>query len=721
MRLTPQIIGSFFLLLIQACNVLKPTSPPFPLSTITLTPATVTYTDSPPPTSTQPIPTRTLPPPTPTTPALTLIKSSAFFFTKGYSIQPSNSPDKWLLYDSPRYTTVLLFDGKYIWAGSADGGLVQWDTHTLSAVRYTNANGFPLRAVNDLAFDEENGYLYAVGDSGLAIWDGTQWKGFTSEQLGFLLDEPLNAIAVEAGTIIWVGAQQSWNPASYSEASAWIGGGLVRGDWRAGNWESFNNQDPLLNEEINDLAFDSNGNLWVASGRSYEEPTTGGIAVRDTFERWSHWGWTWGSAHKFDRGLDGYGFSSLAISPDGRVYAGGSRGVSWLEPDTDVWQSVDVRGVHQLSLDAQGRLWMATDYGLHRLDVSGLQFVFQRPEYNGWLALAQDGEANVWFGGSDGLFRLRGNRVEQMPVLDALPGYIFDVAVNGDDTVWTRSDVGISHLVGDRIINFAEEKLAIEAAYPWSGLDTLWPVATDGTLWLLMDNTLWGYNQDGWKAVTLDTLSDEHIYSYTAGRNGALIIAGSIGLHIYKGNKVWQLVKYPQGIDYIDGVVYNSATNTIWARNYFLHNPGKVVRFNLDTGDWTFWGENPRSYYSLNGIGLSSANEIWAASTSGSLVVYRSDGTWQSVAKSADFLGVWGFGDIHFGNSGDIWLTTIEECGEWICSTGLVYYDGKRWQRFTAENSGLYDNRVYDVSVDSLGNAWLATETGLQQAPFPPP
>jgi len=368
---------------------------------------------------------------------------------------------------------------------------------------------------------------------------------------------------------------------------------------------------------------------------------------------------------------------------------------------------------------------MATGHGLFRLDDSGLQFVFQRPEYSGWQAVELDSEENVWFGGQDGVFRLHDNNVEPMPVLGTLPGgRVYAVAVNGDNTVWLRSGSGISHLVGKRIYNFAEESLAIEAAYPWTGRDSLWPVAPDGTLWLLVEGALWGYNQSGWKVVALDTTSDEHIKSYTAGANGMLVVAGNSGLHIYTLDQGWRLVPYPQGTDNIGGMIYDASTNTIWARNYFSDSPDRVIRYNLDTGEWTLFGEEHRiiPFWSFNGVGLSPAGEIWAANATGSVVVYRADGTWQSIIASADFLGVWGFGGIHFGNSGDLWLTTIENCGlESVCSTGLIYYDGTSWMRFTAENSGLSDNWISDVSVDSAGNAWLATSIGLQRAPLPLP
>ena len=75
---------------------------------------------------------------------------------------------------------------------------------------------------------------------------------------------------------------------------------------------------------------------------------------------------------------------------------------------------------------------------------------------------------------------------------------------------------------------------------------------------------------------------------------------------------------------------------------------------------------------------------------------------------------------IFFGNAEDLWLITIAPgCAEGFGYDGLVYSDGTTWQRFTAENSGLSSDGIYDLSVDSAGNAWLATDSGLQMVPRP--
>ena len=727
------------LMFTQACNVVEempaetasktpeasqPPPTPRPSLTATLSPSPLPFT----PTSHPPTITQTAIP----------TEVPLIYTPGGNLIQPSNGADEWLLYDSPRSVTVLLFDGESMWAGSQNGGLVQWDAEALTSIRHTRASGFPLRTVNDLAFDAGGGYLYAVGDEGLAIWDGTRWEGFTSGELGFLPDDPLTAVAVEGGTTIWVGAKEVWDTSVDWEVATYIGGGLAHGDWQEGTWEQYRAPDPLMSNQINDLIVDAGGKLWVASGFYGAAPTAGGVSWRDSEGNWKHWGITQGLDRADLDSLDGYAYRSLAISPDGRVYAGGRWNMSKLDPGTGVWDPIEVKYpnevkyVQQLSLDTGGNLWITAEQGVYRLDSNyALQNVYEDPESGSWKAIALDEEGNVWFGGAAGLFRMQGESVRRLYVPDALPGIpVFDVAINGNDTVWMRSEGGISQLVGDRIFAFASESLAIEAAYPWTGRDSLWPVAPDGTLWLLDDGSLRGYNTDGWQSVPLDIPSDTYVSGYTVCGNDTLVVAVYNGLHIHLTNQGWLFAPFPQGGFVIRDLICHGLTNTIWgnfdmAENFYT---GMVGQFKLEAGEWIVFNEDNGSipYVPPYGASLSPTGEIWAVNYdtdwnfSSSVWVYQDNGTWQLNIPSPNFLGESGFREIYFGNSEDLWLITWEKCGyEEVRLTGLIYYDWADWHWFTAENSGLSSDRIYDLSVDSHGNAWLATESGLQRVPLP--
>ena len=714
------------LLLSQACTA----GGELPVETPTISPHASPQPSTPLPSLTATLPPSPLPPTlTPTSlpptlpPTATPTEIPLIYAPEGNLIQPSSGAGEWLWYDSPHWVTALLFDGTSMWAGSRHGGLVQWDPQTLTAVRHTHATGFPLRTVNDLAFDAPSGFLYAAGDEGLAVWDGQRWQAFTPAQLGFLPNNPLRAVAVEAGTTIWVGADEA-PPAPCSFEPVDLGGGLVRGDWQQGSWEQFNTRDLLLGNQVTDLVVAADGSLWLTSVGYF----TGGVSHRTLDGSWQHWGQAQASFDfQGDRGLAGYAFYSLVISPAGTVYAGGPDGVSGLEPGANEWRSLEILSVHQIALGADGRLWAAAREGLFLLSgTDGVMRVYRQSEPYALDVIALDGNGNVWLGGANGLFRLQGANLSQLFVPDALPrSAVYSVAVNGDDTIWLRSDGFVSHLVGDRIFTYASESHAIEAAYPWTGRNSLWRISPDGTLWLLEQAVLRGYNASGWQSVALELADDDYVQDFVAGANGLLVVAAQrTGLYIYLPGQGWRLEPFPtRNPDFIGQLLYDPRTHSLWANlsdgNFYN---GDVWRYDLSAEEWTDLshepGSIPRVWFS--GLNLSPLGEMWAVNAQGNVAVRNTAGEWRYITHSPEFLGWSGFGMIYFGNRNDEWLVTVElGCAEGFIFDGLAYYNNRIWRWFTAENSSLISEGIYDLSVDSQGNAWLATDSGLQRIPIP--
>ena len=151
-----------------------------------------------------------------------------------------------------------------------------------------------------------------------------------------------------------------------------------------------------------------------------------------------------------------------------------------------------------------------------------------------------------------------------------------------------RSDGMISHLVGDRIFTFASESVAIEAAYPWTGRDCLWPMAPDGTLWLLEQGVWRGYNASGWQSWELSPTDDDYVVDYTSGENGILIVATSdTGLYIYLPGQGGNLEPYPQSERYNGSLLYDAQRNSVWVNlSDGIYLDGDVWRYDLVTGEW---------------------------------------------------------------------------------------------------------------------------------------
>jgi ligand-binding sensor domain-containing protein len=65
----------------------------------------------------------------------------------------------------------------------------------------------------------------------------------------------------------------------------------------------------------------------------------------------------------------------------------------------------------------------------------------------------------------------------------------------------------------------------------------------------------------------------------------------------------------------------------------------------------------------------------------------------------------------HLGGGG-ITAITVAEKTKWITSsTGITCYDNTTWSSFTKTNSGLPDDHILTMAIDSAGNKWFGTLT----------
>ena len=180
----------------------------------------------------------------------------------------------------------LVWDDGVLWAGTRGGGLVRWEDG--SAVRYLRPQT-PIggNTVHDIELDGD-GRVWLATDGGLSVLahGGTAtraddvWQTYTADStfLGLPSDD-VRAIAIDGDTV-WVGTAQIQDPIS----EAWSGGGLARLDTKGTatptddvwapvqSFESTYISSPtgddkvgLVSDTINDIAINSDGNVWVAT------------------------------------------------------------------------------------------------------------------------------------------------------------------------------------------------------------------------------------------------------------------------------------------------------------------------------------------------------------------------------------------------------------------------------------------------------------------------
>lgn len=296
------------------------------------------------------------------------------------------------------------------------------------------------------------------------------------------------------------------------------------------------------------------------------------------------------------------------------------------------------------------------------------------------------------------------------------------IAFNGDGAAWFFTDQGVSRVVDNRITHFANERMAIEAAFPWTGIQTLWIVAPDGTLWTIIDGELTGYNGKVWSSVSLDEAHADTVEHIAAGPDGLLAVSSASGLSVYTPETGWQMPSLPKEAPknlWFGNDLLMSSDGSLWIGLDSMGSGG-LLRYIPASQTWTVFDEKNSDlpWIGFSDLAADSDGDMWVVNDTRGIVAVRHPGSdaWKYLARESPFSDTYGFGGIYFGIRNDLWLPTIGRCGVEgdACWLGLAHYAKGNWKRYTATD-GLVSDHVFAVAVDHLDNPWLATDKGIQR------
>jgi len=184
---------------------------------------------------------------------------------------------------------VLVDRQQQVWAGTRDEGLYD-GLYLFQDGLFRPAPGARMLGPQIFAlFEDHNGWLWAGTQNGLARWDGTKWKIYTTRD--GLSGVPVRAITEDARGNFWVGTEnggfnlfdgekfiahwQTTNGLPGNDISClcpdkdgdlWagtFGHGLAR--FRNGRWTQYSTSDGLASSSIGYLVEDGEGCLWIGS------------------------------------------------------------------------------------------------------------------------------------------------------------------------------------------------------------------------------------------------------------------------------------------------------------------------------------------------------------------------------------------------------------------------------------------------------------------------
>jgi ligand-binding sensor domain-containing protein/signal transduction histidine kinase len=475
--------------------------------------------------------------------------------------------------------------------------------------------GLPQNSITAMV-QTRDGYLWLGTFGGLVRFDGHAFTVFLPGNTPGLASSRITTLLEDRRGALWIGTEA----------------GLTR--YEGGRFVSFYVKDGLNADGIIALAEDREGTLWVAMSGAGMCRFNG-----KTFDRVD-----------FDKHV-----LSLAVTPDGDVWAGGLDIFRFRHGRlTEVYpgDGETVRGLH---VDPAGHVWAGAG-SLRKWD--GARFVeipmpLTGRERGGIRAITSDSSGHVWIATPQaGLFRLRNGTFDRYTSADGLGGdFVRSLAIDRDGNHWIGTDVGGLVRLRRRSV-FSHQR-------PGSSIQSIAPIVGDG------DGGVWIGGVCGGLLHFRDGVF--RVYSERDGLPHGC---------------VWGLHRDPDG--------------TVW-----VGTAGAGV-FRFRDGTFTRFGKD---------VGLADVSNVSSITRDrdGALWVGRSDDLARLENGQARIYGrpagvPTGIATIFQDRDGALWIGTG--------SSGLHRFEHERVTRSYTTAQGLSSNYVRAIHQDADGVLWLGTYGG---------
>jgi len=242
-------------------------------------------------------------------------------------------------------------------------------------------------------------------------------------------------------------------------------------------------------------------------------------------------------------------------------------------------------------------------------------------------------------------------------------------------------------------------------------------VDSQSTFWFGSEYGLIRWNQKEWSVLTnANSLLPSNIVRSLKADSAGLWIGTYNGVIYYDG-KTWKT------FDNLNSMLPEKKITAIaidQRGNKWFGTWGKgIVR--LDGTNVMIWNTNGLEF--VTGIAVDSKNNVWAATYAihengvylgGGL--HKFDGEkWVIYHPGNSGLPSRNIRTIAVDKSGTIWVSIFDWYGSEGGPRGMASFDGTRWQTFNSSNSGLSDNEVSAIVVDTENNKWLGIKKGIEK------
>ncbi|MBN1293572.1 MAG: hypothetical protein JXB48_17160, partial [Candidatus Latescibacteria bacterium] len=551
----------------------------------------------------------------------------------------------------------------------------------------------------------------------LFVFSSTLFGNETWESYQKNIVDTVTALAIE-GDIIWIGTYN----------------GLAKYNKITGESIPFTEEDGLVDNEINDIAVDQNGEKWIA--------TNNGISSFDGIS-WTSYG---------NEIFANTTILAIAVDQDNTKWFITNDSVIRFD-DNESWQvytadnGIPVDALTTIAIDKTNSVWIGTSLrGI--LSFNGIEWTLYDEYKPKVVSITVDDENTLWFGDYKGsVISYNGNEWSKIQVIST-PWFLFSCAVDKNNVLWCGTQQGLYRIENGtkrifvdndglekskcRLIKIDQYNDLWIAGYygltKFNGslftnhlgftgpLDTtIHSIAIDH------DNVKWfghksedvsHYNDIKWSKLTTDgyTYVGENIV--VDSNNIKWFTAGEQGVLIYDNMKVQEFFGKQLGIHVTS--LFAEKNNYIWISTISTWIPerfGGVGRFFIDipTNSYLDVGfvnnGNEKIYFTED-----SQRNIWMNGIDSNYYLYENkveipllnyyNGQDLIDVESAKYL----LYDIEIDKNDILWGASVDR---------LMRFDGLKWDYFTTLNSGLTNDIIHVIVVDHNNTKWIGTEAGV--------
>jgi signal transduction histidine kinase/streptogramin lyase len=522
-------------------------------------------------------------------------------------------------------------------------------------------NGLPQSSVKAIQ-QTRDGYLWLTTSDGLVRFDGIHFTIFNKGNTKGIRSNRFNTLYEQRDGSLWIGTDD---------------GGVTR--YRDHRFVSYSTPEGLLSSWVWAIREDSAGRPLVLTRLGItqwsEEKFIPWTPADRTLDRYHEWWHRFGGVsfydasglHLFDGsrfqtfttadGLSSLNFVWLSEDQDGASWVATKEGLlyrfkggGFSTYELGKLRDQKITAVHQ---DRRHRIWLSTRGGdLNRFQ-DGIWTAYQTgfPK-EGFAAIYEDREGDIWLGAVDGLRRLRDQIITTYSQAEGLAGNLaYPIYQDHEGSVWIGTWRGGLTKYKDGVFKSYTTKDGLAGDL----VNTLWE-DRDGYLWIgTQDHGLDRFKDGKFRNyTTADGLADQGITSLYEDREGVMWVGALSGLSKYQNGK---FVSYSSKDGLATGavqVIHEDREGKLW-----LGNLGGLSCFSK--GKFTTYTERD---------GLSS-NHI------------------RSILED---------------NDGTLWIGTYD--------AGLNRLKNGKFTSCTT-NNGLFNNGVFQILDDGRGNFWMSSNLGI--------